>query len=266
MNAHIRNLVAIVLSALGFGLGLTGCATSMHHIPASSKRLPLRLVEAAVRIEVPMPSETLLDRVSVGSGFLLSSDTGVTCAHVVNGRVNNKPIKAHIAGREHDLKIVGENENLDLAVFLIAPPVSTGLVLRKSARRLDVGQAIRVIGFPLPGVILDKSPSITGGIVSGLDRSILCDGERIDGLIQVDAVSSDGNSGGPVVSLDGRIIGMVVFAATGPRAEWRGATFAIPINVVEEAAQGIIRSAAELEETQSEEIPGPSSVKSLITE
>ena len=265
MIVHVRKLVAIVVSALGFGLGLTGCARTMYHAQRSPECPPLCLVEGTIRIEVPTPSETLLDRVSVGSGFLMSGNTGVTCAHVVNRRIEEKPIKAYIAGHEHELKIVGENEKLDSVVFRIEPPVPPGLVLRPSEGRLDVGQTVRVIGFPLPGVILDKSPSITGGVVSGLDRSILCYGDRIDGMIQVDAVSSDGNSGGPITSLSGRIIGMVVFAATGQRAEWRGATFALPIKVLEGAAQSIMRSAAQPESTQSTEMSGPSSVKKLIS-
>ncbi|MFC1606851.1 S1C family serine protease [Candidatus Latescibacterota bacterium] len=264
MNAYIKTL-AIVLSILGFGLGLTGCASTMYQAQRSPEQFSLRFGEKAVRIEVPMPSETLLDRYSIGTGFLLSSNTGVTCFHVVNGRVKDKLIKAYIAGQEHDLKIVGENVELDIVVFRIDPPVSTKLVLQKSDVQLDLGQMIQVLGFPLPSVILDKYPSVTGGIVSGLNRSIICDGERIDGLIQVDAVSSNGNSGGPVITIDGRSVGMVVFAATGQRAEWRGATFALPIKVVEEAAQDIIDRATHQEKRQSKEMSGPSSVKNLIT-
>ena len=135
----------------------------------------------------------------------------------------------------------------------------------KSAQNPIVGQPVRVVGFPLPGVIVDKSPSVTGGIVSGINRSILCDGERIDSLIQVDAVASDGNSGGPVTTVDGQVIGMVVFAATGPKAEWRGATFAIPINTVELVAQEIIKKASDEITAASKEMSGPSSVKDLIT-
>ena len=265
MRPHNRYYSALILSALGLSLGLTGCATSGLKEGTAFVHPAPQFVDGVVRIEVPMPSETLLDRISVGSGFLLSSGEGVTCAHVLRGGSKDKPAKALISGREHVVQVVGTNEEMDIAVFRITPPAPNWKVLRRSGELPTIGQPVRVAGFPLPGVIADKLPSITGGIVSGIDRSIICDGESIDGLIQVDAVASDGNSGGPVVTVDGRVIGMVVFAATGPKAEWRGATFALPVKSVESVAQKIIKRAFEENTGASKGYSGSSSVHHLIS-
>ena len=198
---------------------------------------------------------------SVGSGFLLSRETGVTCAHVLAGRAQDKPIKAYIAGQEYDLEVIGIDSKKDIAVFRITPMVPAGFVLQRECRPVIVGQSIRVIGCPLASVIVDKMPSVTGGIISGVNRSIKYDGERIDGLIQADAVTSQGSSGGPIITTDGKIIGMVVFAATGINAEWRGATFAFPIKLIETIAQDIIK---QNEREPNQQNSAPPRVKDII--
>lgn len=264
MNASNKISRGVILAALCLILGLTGCATAKYSWLGSSEVLPLRWTDGALRIEVSMPSETLLENISVGSGFLLTNDIGVTCAHVLKGRAKDTPVTAHIAGQDHDLQMIGVNEKLDISVFRIIPSASTELLKKQSHKQPVIGQAVRVIGFPLSGVIADKIPSVTGGIVSGVERAVIFDGERIDGLLQLDAVTSDGNSGSPVTTLDGRIIGMVVFAASGLRAEWRGATFALPIKIVEEAAYDIIQNACQTADGQNKQMSGPTSVKSLI--
>ena len=263
MNERLHSLT-FILSALGLGLGLAGCVTT-HPVSSDPPDMSPRLIEAAVRIEVPIPSDTLLDRISVGSGYLISAHTGVTCAHVVSDHVQDKPIKAQIAGNEYLVTIIGENSELDIALFRIEPPAPHRLLLRKHDEQLSVGQPVRVVGFPLPGVIVDKAPTVTGGIVSGTNRTILCGADRVNDLLQVDAVSSDGNSGAPVLTLDGEIVGMVVFAATGQRAEWRGATFALPAGTVEEAAKALLHDASFCREGEDTETPNTPSVKDLIT-
>ena len=265
MKPHNRNFAALILSALGLGLGLTGCATTSLREGAPYDQPARQFPDSAVRIEVPIPSETLLDRISVGSGFLLSSKTGVTCAHVLRGQSEDKPVKAFISGHEHTLQVVGTDEKMDIAVFTITPPASSAAVLPQALPMPRVAQPVCVAGFPLPGVIVDKRPSVTGGIVSGINRSVICDGERIDGLIQIDAVASEGNSGGPVTTPEGQVIGMVVFAATGPHAEWRGATFAIPIKEVESVAEEIINKVSAAQVESNEGLSDQPSVKGLIT-
>ena len=223
------------------GFGLIGCATQLSKGQQVSELLPAFYMGNVIRIEVPVTGETLLNSTSVGSGFLLSDSIGVSCAHVFWNQVGNEPIRSQIANKEYTLHIIGMNNELDIAVFRIDPPATKILNPVSPVEQSDLGQKVYIWGFPLPGVILDTSPSVTAGIISGIGKTIRCEDEVIEGLIQVDAVSSSGNSGSPVLMSNGQIIGMVIFAATGSQAEWRGATFAMPIAEVEEEAYRLLK-------------------------
>jgi len=152
----------------------------------------------------------------------------------------NRPLQAEIAGKSFAIELIGQDRSSDVAVFRLTQSEAPGPVLSHARRVPEPGDQVLVAGFPLPDVVLDHRPSLTGGIVSAVDRSIRLDGERHDGLIQLDAVASYGNSGGPVMNADGQVIGMLVLAASGPQGEWRGAAFALPISRVSRIAGEIL--------------------------
>jgi S1-C subfamily serine protease len=91
---------------------------------------------------------------------------------------------------------------------------------------VKVGDAVITIGYPYA---LDQS--VSAGIVSGLDRadSSATDGKTLSGLIQVDAAINPGNSGGPLVSANGKVIGMNTMIES-PVDGFTGVGLAIPIN------------------------------------
>ena len=100
--------------------------------------------------------------------------------------------------------------------------------------RLRIGQKVLAIGNALG----EYQNSVTSGIISGKGRPIIADdgtsdGESLDNLLQTDAAINQGNSGGPLVDLDGRIIGV----NTAIAADSQGVGFAIPIN----ATKGMVR-------------------------
>ena len=225
---------AFLLLAL---IAISGCAVSPS---AGSATAPISQTVSAVRLEVPVESDSLLDRTSVGTGFMLSSTVGVTAAHVFNGRLVNQPLQAEIAGKSFAIELVGQDLSSDVAVFRLTQSEAPGPLLNHARRIPEAGEQVLVAGFPLPDVFLDHQPSLTGGIVSAIDRSIHLDGERHDGLIQIDAVASYGNSGGPVMNAGRQVIGMLVLAASGPQGEWRGAAFALPIERVAAIADNIL--------------------------
>ena len=70
---------------------------------------------------------------------------------------------------------------------------------------VGLGDEVIAIGFALD---LDGEPTVTLGIVSALDRTIITEAGALDGLIQTDAAISSGNSGGPLVDVGGRIVGI----------------------------------------------------------
>ena len=100
----------------------------------------------------------------------------------------------------------------DLALLSIdasgLPPVAFA-----PTAEVGLGDEVVAIGFALD---LDGEPSVTLGIVSALDRTIITeDGGALDGLIQTDAAISSGNSGGPLVDARGRIVGINTAVARG---------------------------------------------------
>lgn len=133
-----------------------------------------------------------------GTGFVVGSNgVIVTCAHVVDG---TEKIDVVIGGQTYPATVLHSDSSLDLAVIKIEATELPVLPLANSDQ-IQLGQPLRVIGFPLSDV-LGTGIKITQGSVSGLvDR----DGQR---QIQTDATINPGNSGGPVFNTRGEVIGI----------------------------------------------------------
>ncbi|TYT62996.1 S1C family serine protease [Natrialba swarupiae] len=144
----------------------------------------------------------------LGSGFVLEEGDVVTNHHVVAGTDEVELQFTDEAWRTGE--VVGSDVHSDLAVVSVddVPDVATGLTL--SDDDPVVGQEVLALGNPLG---LDAS--ISQGIVSGIDRSLPSPtGFAIPAAIQTDAPVNPGNSGGPLISLEGDVLG-VVFAGAG---------------------------------------------------
>ena len=133
-----------------------------------------------------------------GTGFVVGSNgVIVTCAHVVDG---TEKIDVVIGGQTYPATVLHSDSTLDLAVIKIEANGLPVLPLANSDQ-LQLGQPLRVIGFPLSDV-LGTGIKITQGSVSGIvDR----DGQR---QIQTDATINPGNSGGPVFNTRGEVVGI----------------------------------------------------------
>ena len=149
---------------------------------------------------------------AVGTGVIVSSDGEIlTNAHVVDGAT---AIRVRLAGETEptEARLVASDTGNDLALLSID---ATGLppVAFAPTAEVGLGDEVVAIGFALD---LDGEPSVTLGIVSALDRTIITeDGGALDGLIQTDAAISSGNSGGPLVDARGRIVGINTAVARG---------------------------------------------------
>jgi S1-C subfamily serine protease len=163
----------------------------------------------------------------VGTGVVIVEDgTILTNIHVVAGAQRVSVVFSD--GLESDAAVVGMRPEDDLAV-LKAQTVPDDLVpaTMRSTADLRPGDHVVAVGFPF-GV----GPSATAGVVSGLRRDYYSpEGERLlRNLIQFDAAVNPGNSGGPLVTAEGEVIGIVtgILNPTGLRV-FAGLGFAVPI-------------------------------------
>jgi serine protease DegQ len=174
------------------------------------------------------------DERGVGSGVvILENGTILTNLHVVYGSRRIKVIFAD--GLESDADIVGLQPQHDLAVLKARRiPDDLHPATLRSTSDLAPGDRVTAVGFPF-GI----GPSVSHGVVSGLKREFRSpEGQRIlTNLIQFDAAANPGNSGGPLVTDDGEVVGIVT-AIYNPTQErfFVGIGFAVPI---ENAAQAV---------------------------
>lgn len=152
-----------------------------------------------------------------GSGFVVSHDgLIVTNAHVVD-QYPSVSVRL-VNGQLHSGRVLGRDETLDLAVIKVDSRQAWQPMTLGEAADIDVGDEVIALGFPL-GDQLGRDYTVTTGIVSSLRTygSV----ERI----QTDAALNPGNSGGPLVDRDGRVIGVNTSTAT----DYEGISFAISI-------------------------------------
>ncbi len=174
------------------------------------------------------------DERGVGSGVVIvDNGTILTNLHVVQGARRIKVVFAD--GLESDADIVGLQPENDLAVLKARKiPDDLQAATMRSTGDLSPGDRVTAIGFPF-GI----GPSVSHGVVSGLKREFRSpEGKRIlTNLIQFDAAANPGNSGGPLVTDDGEVVGIVT-AIYNPTAErfFVGIGFAVPIENAAQAA------------------------------
>ena len=166
---------------------------------------------------------------ATGSGFAIDQQGHVvTNAHVVEGASDVSLVLSN--GRTVDARVVGADEDNDLAVLQVSTSDAAGLralTLGRSAQ-LQVGDPVLAVGSPL-----GLEGTVTAGIVSAVNRQARFgdDGTR-QSAIQTDAAINPGNSGGPLVNAAGQVVGVNTAIATlgTSRSGNIGIGFAIPVD------------------------------------
>ena len=163
----------------------------------------------------------------IGSGVVIV-DTGIilTNLHVVAG-AERVEVRFH-DGFESEATVIGVRPEHDLAVLKAAKiPDDLPAATLRSTADLAPGDEVVAVGYPF-GI----GPSVSSGVISGLAREYRSPkGERVlTNLIQFDAAANPGNSGGPLVTMDGEVVGIVtaILNPTDQRV-FIGIGFAVPI-------------------------------------
>jgi len=178
-----------------------------------------------------------LPEMASGSGVIISEDGFiVTNNHVIDGAdevtvtlSNKKSFKA---------KVIGADPSSDLAVIKID---AKGLpfLLYGNSDEVKVGQWVLAVGYPLY-----LETTVTAGIVSAKGRSIEINSRQsktpIESFIQTDAAVNPGNSGGPLITPEGKLIG-INSAIASPTGSYAGYSFTIPVNIVKKIVSDIIK-------------------------
>jgi S1-C subfamily serine protease len=229
LKRHDRAVVFVV--GVAFALGLLAVRDAMRPAPPAltqediddavlytmeNKTLPSRAAKAAdavmnsvVRVrgydEFDEPGGNELMQ-GVGSGVVIvDNGTILTNLHVVSGA--KRVTVTFFDGSESDVDLLSTYPENDLAVIRAKKiPDDLEAATLGSTANLRPGDEVVAIGFPF-GI----GPSTSAGVVSGLDRSFRSpQGKQVmTGLIQFDAAVNPGNSGGPLISMDGEVIGIV---------------------------------------------------------
>ncbi|GAB3209246.1 trypsin-like peptidase domain-containing protein [Nocardia tengchongensis] len=252
------SLLAAIAAVIGLIGGFVGAFTGSSASALTSRKVALQSAPAAPEshnqitkvVNAVMPAVVTVrawlgDTGSTGSGVVIDGQGYiVTNNHVISLAANDKSGKAKLDvvfsdGSKVPTRIVGRDTKSDLAVLKVDVK-NLSVIQLGNSNDVQVGDDVLALGSPLG---LEKT--VTSGIVSALHRPVKVGGEGTDTDATLDAVQTDaainhGNSGGALVDMQGRLIGInsAIKSESGGSV---GLGFSIPVDQVKRISQALIR-------------------------
>lgn len=164
----------------------------------------------------------------IGTGFVIGGGWVVTSLHAVN----NPSYHYYLVTKDNQLWEIADtkvDESNDVALLKVPTSNASGMKLGNSSV-LKPGQTVVALG----SILASLQDSVTVGVISGLDRQIAVGPESgqpqksFKNIIQIDAALNPGNSGGPLLNLNGEVVGVNFAFAEGAQ----NVGFAVPINII----------------------------------
>ena len=247
---------AVLAGLVGGGAGFGGAyallgdhpSASLASAPQGSNAVNAAPGSVTAAAQTVMPSTvdirtTVAQGEAEGSGVVLDANGDIlTNNHVVAGA---RDISVTMSdGSEHPATVVGTSPSYDIAVIRLQGVSGLTPATLGQSSSLQVGQPVVAIGSPR-----GLTGTVTTGIVSAQNRTVTVQGENGEAVVynglQTDAPINQGNSGGPLVNLDGQVVGInSAIETSGQNAGSIGLGFAIPIDQARRVAEEIINTGA----------------------
>ena len=222
---RMRALGVLLVAAIAFLGGMAGGRVSSNSNSSGGAPLVTAATidpkdvgntNVARAVAVIAPSVVTIDSTSpdgegVGTGIIISSDGEIlTNNHVVE---NATKVLVRLAGATSAIRaeVLATDAGNDMALIKLIDASGLTAATFADASSIAVGDPVVAVGYALA---LDGGPSVTAGIVSALNRTITDESGALNGLIQTDAAISSGNSGGPLINLQGQVVGINTAVAT----------------------------------------------------
>lgn len=259
-NPRSRTLILLVVAVFGIALGAGGLVLLRPFGPGGPERLaaadrqpaarPLSDAAVRARIEPSVVDVTAAltydDETASGTGFVVMAPAGgtdliVTNNHVVRG-ATSVAVTVPATGRAYPASIVGVDVPADIAILSVSP--GAGLPSAPLGNSATVTDGAAVISFGNRAGA-GGSPTVAPGVITGTGRTVQADdgaagfSETLHDMLATTAQIEPGDSGGPLASTAGTVIGVDTAAGTGGPGNGTGTGYAIPINAAMAAERQI---------------------------
>lgn len=220
---------------------VTAAPTNVAELPTLGRSMDIPSVLSMVQDSVVTLAVDTGSGIGTGTGVIISQEGEIlTNAHVID---NGRAVRVRLMGETEprSATVLASDLGNDLALVKI-DAVGLKAATFADPETLRIGMDVVAIGYALG---LDGGPSVTSGIVSALNRTIITPLGALDRLIQTDAPISSGNSGGPLVNASGQVLGInTAVARSDAMTAANNISFAISVGEVLRVIEQLRRSAA----------------------